>query len=258
FLKSLASTKPAFATFFTNHVASSMHRYWAAAFPGDYEKFDFAPEWVETYSHEIAWTMQKADDFLARLARFADHNPEYQIWICTSMGQAPTTASPIETQVYITDIERFTRTFGLEFADWEQMPAMLPRYSFRVKPHKATRFREALGRFLVDNRPVRVDEAENGFFMIFLGHYNLKNTTVVLGDRVLAFEQMGLANVNIEDLSGTTAYHIPQGCLFIYDPADLASKECRTELSTLDIAPAVLKNFAVAPPAYMQPARLFA
>lgn len=35
FMKQLESTRPGFATFFTNHVASSMHRYWAAAFPGD-------------------------------------------------------------------------------------------------------------------------------------------------------------------------------------------------------------------------------
>jgi hypothetical protein len=39
FFKQLEITKPDFATFFTNHVASSMHRYWAATFPGDYEKF---------------------------------------------------------------------------------------------------------------------------------------------------------------------------------------------------------------------------
>lgn len=32
--------------------------------------------------------MQKADEFLARLAGFADRNPDYQIWICTSMGVA--------------------------------------------------------------------------------------------------------------------------------------------------------------------------
>ena len=31
FINFLQSTKPAFATFFTNHVASSMHRFWAAA-----------------------------------------------------------------------------------------------------------------------------------------------------------------------------------------------------------------------------------
>src|SRR5262249_41330694 len=36
FLKQLREKTPAFATFFTNHVASSMHRYWPATFPEDY------------------------------------------------------------------------------------------------------------------------------------------------------------------------------------------------------------------------------
>jgi hypothetical protein len=37
FYKQLETHKPDFSTFFTNHVASSQHRYWAAAFPEDYE-----------------------------------------------------------------------------------------------------------------------------------------------------------------------------------------------------------------------------
>jgi hypothetical protein len=38
FEKQLKTTRPAFSSFFTNHVASAMHRYWAAGHPGDYEE----------------------------------------------------------------------------------------------------------------------------------------------------------------------------------------------------------------------------
>ena len=63
FMKQLKSSKPQFATFFTNHVASSMHRYWAATYPGDYENFNIEKEWVETYKNEINFTMDIFDRF---------------------------------------------------------------------------------------------------------------------------------------------------------------------------------------------------
>ena len=38
FMTQLKRTTPDFSTFFTNHVASAMHRYWAAAYPADYAR----------------------------------------------------------------------------------------------------------------------------------------------------------------------------------------------------------------------------
>src|SRR6266853_981744 len=62
FMKQLVDTKPMFATFFTNHVASSMHRYWAAVFPQDYATFEYDERWVKTYRHEIEFSMAKCDE----------------------------------------------------------------------------------------------------------------------------------------------------------------------------------------------------
>ena len=75
FFQQLSRSKPDFVTFFTNHVASSMHRYWAASFPGDYDNFKFSNDWVDTYEDEVLWTMQKADEMLERLGRFVDQTP---------------------------------------------------------------------------------------------------------------------------------------------------------------------------------------
>jgi predicted component of type VI protein secretion system len=38
FMNQLERTKPGFTTFFTNQVASSMHRFWAASFPEEYAR----------------------------------------------------------------------------------------------------------------------------------------------------------------------------------------------------------------------------
>src|SRR5206468_801012 len=87
FLKQLRQTRPAFSTFFTNHVAASMHRYWAAAFPGDYDVFEYSDDWVRTYSREIEFAMTKFDLFLRDVLAFVDTNPGYTVWIASSMGQ---------------------------------------------------------------------------------------------------------------------------------------------------------------------------
>ena len=37
-------------------------------------------------------------------------------------------------------------------------------------------------------------------------------------------EGLGLKTVEIEDRSGTTAYHVPEGILAVYDPRDMTAR----------------------------------
>jgi predicted AlkP superfamily phosphohydrolase/phosphomutase len=70
---------------------------------------------------------------------------------------------------------------------------------------------------------------------------------------VKTLSELGLQSVEIEERSDTTAYHVPQGVLSIYDPQDLSAKsQERPDVSVLEIAPTVLSKFGVAAPAYMQ------
>ena len=63
---------------------------------------------------------------------------------------------------------------------------------------------------------------------------------------------LGLETVEIEDRSGTTAYHVPEGILAIYDPArPPAAAAGRPEVSVLEVAPTILQTLGVDPPAYM-------
>ena len=133
FMKLLSATKPQFCTFFTNHVASSMHRYWAAKFPDDYPECDFDQKWRQTYGNEIDFSMDKVDGFLKRLADFVDINPDYSIWVCASMGQAATKAKKVETQLVIKNLSKFLKAFGLHEGDWERCQSMVPQYNIRVR-----------------------------------------------------------------------------------------------------------------------------
>ena len=49
----MRENQPDLATFYSNHVAAAMHRYWAALFPEDYEDEPMDADWRETYGAEI-------------------------------------------------------------------------------------------------------------------------------------------------------------------------------------------------------------
>lgn len=254
FYRQLEEARPDFATFFTNHVAAAQHRFWAAAFPRDYEVFKYDDRWVNTYSHEIEFAMQKFDAFLARLVAFVDANRDYVLWLTTSMGQEATMALPLETQLYLVEPSKFTAALGLAPDEWEIRPAMLPQWNALVRPHKAAAFREQLQRLEIAGAPLSFRESTGGFFSLDFGHANLYDQPqqAKLGERMISFADLGLRNTEIEDKSNASAYHIPQGCLLIYDPNNREPKKTRSQVSTVEIAPTILKNYSVAIPPHMR------
>lgn len=255
FMGQLISTKPAFTTFFTNHVASSMHRYWAATFPQDYEEFGYDDGWVSTYKNEIDFAMRKFDQFFARLAGFVDQNPDYMLWVATSMGQAATTTVPVTTELNVTDLNRFMQAMGMCERDWSPQPAMVPQVNVTIAKDKVNVFREALNSLTVNDTKVIYRDSRHGFFSIEIGQRNLDTDglRLRLRGRRVSLDELGMTNVDVEDKTGSNAYHIPQGSLLVYDPCDLAPKAERTQISALELAPTILSNYSVPIPAYMRP-----
>ncbi|MGH9662693.1 MAG: hypothetical protein ACRD96_29350, partial [Bryobacteraceae bacterium] len=250
-------TRPEFATFFTNHVASSMHRFWAAAFPSDYGEFGYTPEWVATYRDEIRFTMSHFEGFFRRLAAFVDANADYQLWIASSMGQAATETQPVETQLYAGDLDLFLGALGFGPQDWTRCPAMLPQYNVRVVPEKADEFRRTVARVRLFGEPLAWRE-NTSFFSLDLGQRNQAHQPPVmeLDGRRIPFAECGLKHVEIEEKSGANAYHIPEGALLVYDPRDPRQRVRRSRLSTVEIAPSILRNYGIAAPSYMETAAL--
>ena len=87
-----------------------------------------------------------------------------------------------------------------------------------------------------------------------LGQPNIadEDLTVTIGNRPVAPDEAGLANVPIEDEVGAAAYHIPEGMLLAFDPRVEWSRDDSAEpISTTRIAPTLLELTGVRPPAYM-------
>lgn len=237
FMKQLQCTRPHFCTFFTNHVASSMHRYWAASFPEDYDDFNHSQEWISSYRDEILFTMGKFDQMLKRLEQFVSNNSDYSLWVATSMGQAATKAEPCESELVLADASRLMSFFDIH--QWSVRPAMVPQ--FGVVTQEGDKFELALSMLRINDRPVKYERVAD-FFSLSFGHLNQKGKSADFNGRQVPFADLGLENIIIEDHTGSTAYHIPQGCLFIYE-AGGTPRPHPIEISTRDIFQAMTANF---------------
>lgn len=226
FEKALRRSLPDFATFFTNHVASAQHRYWAAAFPGDYERVKQDAAWLNRYRGEVAFAMQHAENMMRRLMRYTAAKPERLLVVASSMGQSATVAKPIRTQLYLRDVEKFMAALGVQ--RWERRPAMDPDVSLYVE--NAEEFEQALKTLSIAGSPVQYERGEGGFFSLSFGHEDLPDDS--------RFAELGLVNESIEDAAATTAYHIPQGALLLWSAGPLP--DVPDALSTTEVAPRIL------------------
>lgn len=256
FLKSLRAQTPEAAFFFTNHVASSMHRYWPALFPDDYRDKFWSEEWQGKWNDEIRFAMQVADENLRDLMRFVDGDSRYALVVASSMGQAAVDPKAvIRTQLYFSDIARFMRVIGFGDDEWSPARAMVPLYTVRVAPQLAEVFQKRCAEFLINGAPLAVEQRGQGVFRIEVGHANLDTESIKITFRAapVGLSDAGLENVSVQDESGSYAYHIPQGSLLIYGLPQVAAQEnsARVSLSTLEIAPAVLANFGISRRPYM-------
>ena len=254
-LKQLTKTLPAYSSFFTNHVASTMHRYWPATFPEDYiSQKALSDEWNSCFANEVDYTMGEADRQISALMAFADRRPEYAVLVLTSMGQAAVDDDEVvRTQLYIADMPKFMARMGIAASQWSPKRAMLPRYVAKIDDAVASVFRKKLGSLTINGCPIETTEHAANHFMMKLGQINVDEASleVCLEGSLVDWKDLGLVIENIEDETGSYALHIPEGLMLIYDPSERDAKRVKTSVPTTQIAPMILRNYGLPVPTYM-------
>ncbi len=254
YMKQLEQERPDYSCFFTNHVASAMHRFWAARYPDEYEQLELSPEWKRRYAGEIFFAMDWLDAMFGRMIAFAQRNPDYLIVTASSMGQAASSGRRIDNQLYLREPAKLLNHAGLTPADWSQRPAMDPTVSLLVSVEKAGQLDQYLARLSIDGTPIRVSVRHGTLFDLWLGQANLepRPDLITLNGVPVSYANLGFELVAIEDEASSTGYHVPEGSLFVYDPRDASFKDGnRPGVATTDVAPAILANFGVEIPDYM-------
>lgn len=252
FLKQLKSSKPDFATFFSNHVAATMHRYWAATFPEDYEEYHLSDDWKNKYSGEIDYAMLKFDLFLADLLKFMAKNNGYKLLIASSMGQKSTLAMEQKSELLAKDFSKFLTALGFAPDDYHKLPAMHPQYNVAFHDeNKRKELVDKLGQFDINGMGIGSRIKENGFISVDLGHRNLGDDDVKYKGDSINLKEFGLVNEPIQDEASGTAYHIPEGILIVYDPKKPEGSPRMHNVNSKRVAPSILANFGISRPGYM-------
>ncbi|MDQ6949785.1 MAG: hypothetical protein M3256_26940 [Actinomycetota bacterium] len=247
--------KPRLSVFFTNHVASMMHRFWGDAVPGYADTYDYTPD--EVYSGFIEQAMDLADRQFGRIQRYLADHPSTLLLIAGSMGQGPVRCRYQEQDLYfLKEPRRLLQELGLK--DAKDGLAMYPRLALTFE--EASEAEDALtalrsvvkddldpmfndfmvkGRtlsFSIDNRGVRLETAT-------LLRYRAAGAET---DQHSCLADLGIT-VRPRVGGDNTAYHIPEGILLACG-GGVHPEASRREVSILDVAPSILANLLRIPP----------
>ena len=256
FVKLFRQHRPDLSTFFTNHVASSMHRYWGDAFEDYASTNDYQPDPV--FATFVDSSMKIFDGHMARLLKLQQRFPDLVIVAASSMGQAPIDYHETRETFMLEDSDRLVAKLG--FRDTQPGMAMYPRSSIQFpSPDAAAAGAERLSSvcnsrgslfkgmriagttvsFVIQHVPEQ-DEVER---VVRYPDPNGVEVSADIGEfGVIARQRLG---------GGNTAHHIPQG-IFIAAGPGIPRDPSRLETSVLDAAPSILDLMGVAPGASMQ------
>ncbi len=214
-------TTPKLATLFGNHVAAAMHRYWAAAFPDDYDVNNMPQDWRDTYADEIDAAMLVADDMLKRLLKAAADVPGTTVLLVGSMGQEGIAHEVTRNQLVVDDMARFMSLLGFESDSYERRPGMEPEYPLAFNDAAGLdAFDAACKRMDINGSTPYCKRVNDIQCALLVDQYNIDFDHVTLDGQQIPLGETGLKIESIDDFAGSTAQHVPEGICIALNPAE--------------------------------------
>lgn len=253
FYSQLLKTLPDVSFFFTNHVASSMHRYWPALFPDDYKNLPYGEEWLDNWRDEIPYTVRQTSLHMKALIKLV--NDGHEVMIISSMGQAAVQDRIKQDKALILDSpQKLFKALGIpEDIKYSIRPAMVPQYMFEFESDISKYIAKA-PKIYSGNQFLSLKILESNILRVEIP-VNMSSHKINVEDIYFDISELGMKYVNLRDAAGANAYHIPEGMLLYLDRELLYSSSFDyniSKISTLDLAPSILKKFGILPGSYMK------
>ncbi len=210
-----AARPPAFASYFTNHVASLLHRHWADLFPED------VPGHVVRRAHRdmLEAALSLTGRIVRETARIARARPDLVVVIASSMGQGAVDR-PMHhgRELAVTDVVRLLAAVGVARGEHEPGIAMVPQATTRaIDAPVRERIRTGL-------HALRTPSGKRIFDVVIRG----ESVSITIGTpphddvdaellvdpsgRSLRFSEIGVA---VHRVPAGTGNHVPEGALAI-------------------------------------------
>lgn len=250
YISQLVKNRPKFTTYFTNHVAGMMHRYWIYLFNDKGNKDIFN-------KNSLIKSMDIADNQLKRLVQVSkSHN--YNIIVTSSMGQKSRKNISPNLDICLSSLLKLCKSIGINPINYCELPAMQPDICIKC----ATK--EALDSLRHNIRKIR-DKKDNNIIVERYEPIDLNLNISILMTRNLYKDQKIQVDGIEKELDETgfriinrdpgTAYHCPEGLLFTYGDEifnDIFKNFNNPLIDTTKIAPIILNYFDVDLPSYMR------
>ena len=209
-----------FSNFFTNHVASSMHRFWEAKFPNQYKKNLSSLKWINRYKNEIDIAMESSTYYINELIKYVDSQKDAQLWIISSMGQAAVQNYKKSSQFFqIVDMDKFLFSILKKRVKFEQLNQMIPIYALKSDENTINLISEKISS-IISNVDIEISsKTSNTIAFIFN-----KNSHKIIYEEPFfktsskgkSYSFNGIKKVSVDENSGSSAYHVPEGILYRY------------------------------------------
>lgn len=214
-----AATPPAFSTFFTNHVAGVMHRYWHDVFPEDFANGRMTPPAPSGQEPLMQFAIQVLDDMLGDVIAWTECNPELIVVFASSMGQEAVAREEHEgVELVVEDLDRLMSAVGVSSAQYSRLLAMAPQVAVDI-PDATTR--EAVAQALAglvdsDGRHFVRTQTIGTSVSVTVGtprRSAISHGFCRAGDRKMNWGEIG---IRAQEVEAGTGYHIPEGSLAFF------------------------------------------
>lgn len=239
FLRQVERHNTDLSILFTNHVASAMHRYWAASFPEDWAEHPYGDQWIAEHADELPFAMRATDRIVSRLVQYAERTNR-NVVVVSSMGQkADLDVDPSRThQAVINDPLALLHHLDCPFAA-DTRPAMVPQLTYVLPdPAQAERFeawiRQALGSAITES--MRADDT-----VTLTADLASDATHVRVADARVEPERIGASIEAIND--HRSGRHDPRGIL-----VSARGNDWPAEVDAFTIGDRILERLGVAAP----------
>lgn len=215
YYKHLMCYQPQFSTYFTNHLAGVMHRYWAHLFPEDFSS-DFIVN--KYYADLIFFALDVANDHLCKLKRLCDHS-DYNLLVVSSMGQNSVNRGLYYPEYFLDRPSLFLHALSLCSSNYNVLLSMQPDVIIECASVSARDDLLRSIRLLTDSsfNPIIIHRYSNESLRV-----NLSLTTSTSDDAkdILFYNNTpfhpSLFGLSLISRHPGTAYHIPEGISLAY------------------------------------------
>ena len=245
YISHLRRAKPAFSTFFTNHVAGVMHRFWLDTFPEDYPEIKHRAD-ARRASHIFA-AMDLADKQVGELYDFCSKN-NADLWILSSMGQSAVEHINDDAELVISNFEKFLSVVNQDEIPVLRQPSMHPDLCMEFSSAKdKNKFLDSLASLRdldgVQIMPILYDVTEKTVnASLKCTRSIVTHSQVVFGKRSYLLSDMGLS---LLFRRRATAYHDPCGIFIAWgskNPDALGGISSECVIDTQNIS-SMMKQF---------------